>query len=83
MSRTLIEQIAYGSTLDMVEGIKKYALDQYTNGWDIVVECYDDSEILEIIDRHNGSMKGALDEIQEMVDIHNEQASNCRFGDEF
>lgn len=83
MSRTLIEQVAYASTLDMVVGIKKYALEQYNNGWDLIVECYTDGEILEVIEEEGGSMVKALDAFQDIVDMHNEQASNCRFGDEY
>lgn len=83
MSRTLIEQVAYASTLDMVVGIKKHALAQYDQGWDIIVECYTDAEILEVIEEQGGSMVKALDAFQEIVDIHKEQESNCRFGDEF
>lgn len=83
MSRTLIEQIAYASTLDMVVGIKKYALEQYANGWDLIIECYTDGEIEEVINECGGSMVKALDEFQSIVDIHEEQSSNCRFGDEY
>lgn len=35
---------------EMLEGVKKHAIENYSkDGWDYVVECYDDSDILEVI----------------------------------
>ena len=35
--------------LDLVRYVKQYALDNYENGWDTVVECYSDEDIAKII----------------------------------
>jgi hypothetical protein len=36
--------------MTLVEAVKAHAISNYAvDGWDIVVECYDDSELLDII----------------------------------
>lgn len=34
---------------ERVEAIKKHALDNYGDGWDVIVECYDDADIEEML----------------------------------
>ena len=35
---------------EMISGVRKHALDNYTKGgWDYLVECWDDSDIIEAI----------------------------------
>ena len=35
--------------MTLLEQVKQYALDNYENGWDVIVECYTDAELLEDI----------------------------------
>ena len=35
--------------MDLIKAVKSHALSNYENGWDIVIECYDDKELAEAI----------------------------------
>ena len=35
---------------ELIEAVKKHAVDNYNKGWDVVVECYTDEEIQEEIE---------------------------------
>lgn len=39
--------------LEQVKQIREYALENYEQGWDVVVECYEDKDILELLEKHN------------------------------
>ena len=44
------------SELDLVNAVRKHALNNYENdGWDYLVECWDDGDILEQISDKNAT----------------------------
>lgn len=54
-------KISKNIELDTVEKIKKYALNNYNNGLDIIVECWDDKELQELIDEGRESVVSTLE----------------------
>lgn len=58
--------------------IRAHALAHYADGWDVVVECYEDADLSDLIDDHGG-LNGALRELRDIVESHREQVANCRF----
>jgi hypothetical protein len=40
----------------LINAVRKHAMDNYEqDGWDVLVECYDDWDILELISNDNAS----------------------------
>lgn len=54
-------KISKNIELDTVEKIKKYALDNYNEGLDIIVECWDNKELQELIDEGRESVVSTLE----------------------
>ena len=53
--------------MNFVEAVKKHALDHYEeDGWDVVVECFSDEEISEIIQRAR-TKKGAIEKMYQVI----------------
>lgn len=53
----------------LVEAVKAHALRKYgKGGWDYVVECWDDSKILEAIG-HATTEKGAIQKVKAWADL--------------
>ena len=53
--------------MNFVEDVKKYALEHYEeDGWDVVVECFSDEEIGEIIQRAR-TKKGAIEKMSKSI----------------
>lgn len=66
------------STGDWVERIKKHAEENYgEDGWDYIVEAYEDSEILELIAGAT-SYDEALYEVQQVAGMLNERREEYR-----
>ena len=68
--------------------LKVYANEQYNNGWDVIVECWDRADfvpyITEVITVDNMTNEDAVYEaakanVQDFVDLYEEQESNTRF----
>lgn len=68
--------------------LKVYANEQYNEGWDVVVECWDREDyapyITEVITTDNINDEDAVFEaakanVQDFVDLYDEQCSNTRF----
>ena len=48
------------SELDLINAVRKHALNNYENdGWDYLVECWDDGDILEQISDKNATTPAA------------------------
>lgn len=72
----------------VVTRLKAYANEQYSKGWDVVVECWSTPEYVESIATVSTS-KNSLDtdklfeaakaDVQKYVDLYGEQCSNTRF----
>ena len=61
---------------ELVSIVKAHAYDNYTKGWDIIVECYTDAEICQEL----GGAKtkaGAIAKFGAIVNLNKEAASNC------
>ena len=53
---------------DLVAAVRTHAVEHYTEGWDIVVEAYDDARIVEIIGKAR-TVKGAIAKMSEVVEV--------------
>lgn len=67
-------------TSDMIEAVKTYAQEHYSEGgWDVIVECYEDEEIRHALEVHEqfdtaiSTDAEAIQAIGQIVDIMNEQ----------
>lgn len=47
--------------------IRKYAMARYEQGWDVVVECYDDVDIQETLDQFNGDVEATIADLASYV----------------
>ncbi|MNC61476.1 hypothetical protein D3C75_1114190 [compost metagenome] len=68
---------------EKIETLKAEAVAKYNKGYDVFVECYGQAEWVELMDDCKDSIVAARKLMRELVEARNEQASNCRFGDEF
>lgn len=55
----------------LVQAVKDHAKENYANGWDEIVECYEDDEIRELIGLAR-TPKGAIKKVAAVVDLRNE-----------
>ncbi len=73
--------------MTLLEQVKQYALDNYENGWDVIVECYTDAELLEAIGKRKTlkSVVKFFTSKKEMgpVAAWQHQRMETRFGDEW
>jgi hypothetical protein len=67
---------------EWVKKIQAHAQANYQKGWDFVVECYTDDEIMAEIAEFT-TYKQALGEFRCIVKLHKEQESNCSWGGEY
>lgn len=60
---------------DIVKAIKAHAEANYgKSGWDVIVECFDDSEIKEVLDREKiTTIKDGIKAFQEIADLQQER----------
>jgi hypothetical protein len=59
--------------IQMIQAIRKHAEALYNKGWDYVVECWTDGDILEVLSDVEGDLDQAIKHLQSMVDIRNDQ----------
>ena len=58
---------------EIVEGVRKHAQENYaTGGWDYIVECYEDEDILEIAEGAS-SVGEAIKKVAEVCGIQEER----------
>jgi hypothetical protein len=73
--------------MTLLEQVKQYALDNYGNGWDVIVEAYTDAELLEAIGKRKTlkSVVKFFTSKKEMgpVAAWQHQLMETRFGDEW
>ncbi|MGI8313316.1 hypothetical protein [Saccharopolyspora hattusasensis] len=65
---------------ELVEGVKAHAREHYsTGGWDVVVECYTDDEIREVLTEENASTVGeAIEAFRFRVDVWADRQADTR-----
>lgn len=54
---------------DKIQAIKAYAEALYNMGWDVVVEAYDDSQLLEELALNDMDVVKTIQSLQAMVDV--------------
>lgn len=53
----------------LIKGVRDYALSHYTRGWDVIIECYSDADIME----HIGNVRtvsGAIRKLSPMISAY-------------
>lgn len=66
------------TTVALVEAVKAHALESYeTDGWDILVECWDDDDISEIIGNAR-TVSGAIKRCRSEVRLVNDYRSDIQ-----
>jgi hypothetical protein len=54
---------------EMIQAIRAYAEVFYSKGWDVVVEAYDDSQLLEELSFNGMDLAKTIQSLQAMVDV--------------
>jgi H2-forming N5,N10-methylenetetrahydromethanopterin dehydrogenase-like enzyme len=53
----------------MIQAIRAYAEALYSKGWDIVVEAYDDGDLLEELSQNDMNLTKTIQSLQVMIDV--------------
>jgi hypothetical protein len=61
----------------LVEDVKEHALAHYEEGWDVIVEAFDDADIADLVGLARTS-KGAIAKVAEYVGIRESYAAEIR-----
>jgi len=64
---------------NMIGFIRVHANTNYNKGWDVIVECWSDGDILEYLSENKFDMKKTIKAIQDWIDLRQEQSDNCQF----
>jgi hypothetical protein len=64
---------------NMIAFIRVHANTNYNKGWDTIVECWSDGDILEYLSESKFDMKKTIKAIQDWIDLRAEMSDNCRF----
>jgi len=62
---------------ELVEAVKRHAEANYDRGWDVIVECYTDEEIAEVIGRSR-KLPAILRKFLQIVDLRQERLQEAR-----
>ena len=54
---------------EKIQAIKAYAEVLYSKGWDVVVEAYDDSQLLEELSFNGMDLVKTIESLQAMIDV--------------
>lgn len=71
---------AVSITDSLVQALKTHAMENYNaGGWDVVVECYTDREIAEILtEKHATTLDEAIAAFATVVDVWSERQADAR-----
>jgi hypothetical protein len=64
---------------NMIAFIRVHANTNYNKGWDTIVECWSDGDILEYLSEAKFDMKKTIKAIQAWIDLRKEMNDNCQF----
>jgi len=53
---------------ELLKAVRAYALDHYEQGWDVLIECHSDAEIIEAIGKAK-TVKGAIANVSRNLGI--------------
>ena len=56
--------------IQMIQAIRKHAEALYNKGWDYVVECWTDGDILEVLSDVEGDLDQAIKHLQSIVNLY-------------
>jgi hypothetical protein len=63
---------------NLIAQVRQYAADHYTDGgWDVLVECWDDSDIADAIGKAT-TLRGALRKLSAVIDVYSDHQANAR-----
>ena len=63
----------------LIDAVRKHAVANYNSGgWDVVVECYTDEEIAEVIGRAR-TVKGALAKFSAIIDVVSDRQAEATY----
>tara|TARA_R100000152_G_C6751145_1_gene174808 strand:- start:156 stop:380 length:225 start_codon:yes stop_codon:yes gene_type:complete len=63
---------------ELIQAVKDHALENYTQGgWDVIVECWDSSDIDEAIEGAR-TLRGAIRKLQPVVGVWSERQAEAR-----
>ena len=71
------------ATQDLVAKIHDYAMAHYSEGWDFIVECYPDEDVLELLDEGTTTFDAAIAELQEYVTLRQDQMEDAGVFDDY
>ena len=54
---------------EKIQAIRAYAEAFYSKGWDVVVEAYDDSELLQELSENDMNIFNTIQSLQAMIDV--------------
>lgn len=77
MNKTNTATIA--DELMLIGAVRMIANERYNTGWDVVVECFTDGDILEYLSDAQFDLLEALKAIQAWIDLRKEMEENCQF----
>lgn len=62
----------------LINAVRKHAINNYEqDGWDVLVECYDDGDILELISNDNAStVEEAIASVHKTVKLYDDHRSD-------
>jgi len=63
----------------MIGFVRLHANTNYNKGWDVIVECWADGDILEYLSESKFDMAKTLKAIQDWIDLRAEMEENTRF----
>ena len=67
---------------DLVTKIHAHAMENYSNGWDWIVECYPGQNVLTLLDEDMITFDAAIAELQEYVTLRHDQMEDvCSYGE--
>jgi nitrate reductase NapAB chaperone NapD len=65
------------TTAELIRQVEQYALDNYEKGgWDVIVECYDDEMIADIIGRAR-TIDGAIKKFKGIVSVYADRQADA------
>ena len=63
--------------IDLVAEVRKHAISNYEKGWDVVVEAWDDKDIIEAMGSAR-TVSGAIKKVGKVVAAYNDYADDIR-----
>jgi len=62
----------------LISFIRRYAMDNYTRGWDVIVECFGDGDILEYLSETDFDLFKTIKAMQDYVNAYKEKEEEIR-----